>query len=118
MIDVKSKFTDSTHRLQHRKALARSKAKRPSAIREATVREGPEARPLVDAELVQLHIRVIALENLVIAMLAEGSRGQLKLAGEMADFISPRLGFTPHRLTLGAAAEMTSLVERAGRIRR
>jgi hypothetical protein len=72
---------------------------------------------LADVELVQLHIRVIALENLVIAMLARGSDQQLELACEMASYISPRAGFTPHRLTIGAAGEMNSLVERAGRFR-
>ena len=40
---------------------------------------------MVDAELVQLHIRMNALENLVIAMLAKGSEQQLELARKMAD---------------------------------
>lgn len=70
--------------------------------------------PLTDAELVQLRIRVIALENLVIAMLAEGPRRQLALVREMATYISPRPGYTPHPLTLRAADEMISLVDRAG----
>jgi hypothetical protein len=65
------------------------------------------------AELVQLRIRVIALENLVIALLADASDRQLELAREMATYISPRQGFTAHRSTIHAAAQMIHLVERA-----
>ena len=68
---------------------------------------------LTNAELVQLRIRVIALENLVIALLAEASDRQLDLAREMASYISPRPGFTQHSLTIHAAAQMINLVERA-----
>ena len=74
----------------------------------------PDVPPLTNAELVQLQIRVIALENLVIALLTAASDKQLDLVREMAAYISPRAGFTPHRLTIHAAAEMISLVERAG----
>jgi hypothetical protein len=80
--------------------------------------EGPPAIPeLTNAELVRLRIRVIALENLVITLLAEASKRQLERAHEMAAFISPRPGFTSHPLTIQAAAQMTSLVERAGHLR-
>jgi hypothetical protein len=72
---------------------------------------------LTNAELVQLRIRVIALENLVIMLLAEASDRQLALAREMAAYISPRPGFTHHPLTIHAAAHMIDLVERAGRFR-
>jgi hypothetical protein len=72
---------------------------------------------LTNAELVQLRIRVIALENLVITLLAEASDRQLALAREMAAYISPRPGFTHHPLTIHAAAQMIDLVERAGRFR-
>jgi hypothetical protein len=71
--------------------------------------------PLTNAELVQLRIRVIALENLVIALLAEAPDRQLALARGMAAYISPRIGFTPHPVTLRAADEMLSLVDRADR---
>jgi len=73
--------------------------------------------PLTDAELRQLHVRVIALENLVISLLADASDRQLTLTREMAAFISPRPGFTAHPLTVDAATQMISLVERAGRFR-
>jgi hypothetical protein len=72
---------------------------------------------LTNAELVQLRIRVIALENLVIALLAEASERQLGLAREMAAYIAPRPGFTHHPLTLHAAAQMVDLVERARHFR-
>ncbi len=68
---------------------------------------------MTNAELVHLHIRVIALENLVIAVLAEGSDRQLAVAREMAGYISPRPGFTHHPLTIQAADHMTDLVDRA-----
>lgn len=68
---------------------------------------------LTNAELVQLRIRVIALENLLIAVLAEGSDRQLEVAREMADYISPRPSFTQHPLTTQAADHMTDLVDRA-----
>jgi hypothetical protein len=76
-----------------------------------------EVPQLTNAELVQLRIRVIALENLVIMLLAEASDRQLALAREMAAYISPRPGFTHHPLTIHAAAHMIDLVERAGRFR-
>ena len=72
-----------------------------------------EIPPLTNAELVQLRIRVIALENLLIMMLAEGSDKQRGLAREMATYISPRAGFTQHPLTIQAAVHMNDLVDRA-----
>jgi hypothetical protein len=68
---------------------------------------------LTNTELVQLRIRMIALENLVIALLAEGSDHQLAVAREMAAYIAPRPGLTPHPLTIHAAAHMVELVDRA-----
>ena len=76
-----------------------------------------EAPPLTHAELVQLQSRVIALENLVVALLAQGTLQQLELARNMATYISPRPGFTPHPLTTHAAARMVHFVERADHFR-
>lgn len=76
-------------------------------------KQAPEDPAATETEAVQLRIRVIALENLVIALLAQAPESQLALAREMADFISPRPGYTPHPLTLRAAEEMRSLVDRA-----
>ncbi len=67
------------------------------------------------AELAALHVRVIALENLVIALLAAVSDGQREQARDMASYISPRPGCTPHPLTTHAASHMVDLVERASR---
>jgi hypothetical protein len=72
---------------------------------------------LTNAELVQLRVRVIALENLVISLLAEAPDKQLDLAREMAAFISPRPGFTHHPLTIHAATHMIDLVDRAAHFR-
>jgi hypothetical protein len=72
-----------------------------------------EIPPLTNAELVLLRVRVIALENLLIMLLAEGPDRRLELAREMAAYISPRPGFTHHPLTIQAAAHMNDLVERA-----
>lgn len=68
---------------------------------------------LTNAELVQLRIRVIALENLVITLLAEGTDRQLAVVQEMAKYISPREGSTQHPLTTKAAVHMTDIVNRA-----
>ena len=66
-----------------------------------------------NTELVQLRIRVIALENLLISLLAGASETQRTLARDMAAYIVPRSGFTPHPLTINAAAQMIHLVERS-----
>jgi hypothetical protein len=76
-----------------------------------------EVPQLTNAELVQLRIRVIALENLVIGLLAGASDRQLVLAREMAAYISPRPGFTPHPLTIHAAGQMLDIVERSTHFR-
>jgi hypothetical protein len=76
-----------------------------------------EIPQLTNVELVQLRVRVIALENLLIALLAEASDRQLDLVRDMAAYISPRPGFTQHPLTVHAAAQMIHLVERAGQFR-
>jgi len=69
--------------------------------------------PLANAELVQLQTRVIALENLVIALLADASDWQIELAREGAAYIRPRPGYTPHPLTINAANQMDHLVQRS-----
>lgn len=73
--------------------------------------------PLGNAELVQMQTRVIALENVVIAMLVQASDEQLDLIRAMADYISPRPGTRQHPLTIGAAGEMISLIERSAHFR-
>lgn len=73
----------------------------------------PEIHPLGDAEIIQLRIRVIALENLLIAVLAEGSDRQIEVAREVAEYISPRPGMTQHPLTIRAADHMNDILGRA-----
>ena len=68
---------------------------------------------MTNVELVHLRIRVIALENMMIAVLTEGSDRQREVAREMAECISPRSGYTQHPLTIQAAKHMTDLVDRA-----
>ena len=84
-------------------------------VRTMGVRQDAEPA-LTNAELTQLRVRVIALENLVLALLAEASDGQLRLARERAVCISPRPGYTSHPLTLHAAAQMMHLVGNASHL--
>jgi len=72
------------------------------------------APPLTNAELVQLRVRVIALENLVIALLAETSDRQLAHARAMAAHLSASKDGVHHPLTIYAASQMTDLIARAG----
>ncbi|WP_200940045.1 hypothetical protein [Aureimonas sp. Leaf324] len=58
-------------------------------------------------------MRVIALENLMISILAGSSEWQLREARAMAAYISPRPGATQHPLTIHAAEHMVDLVQRA-----
>jgi hypothetical protein len=67
--------------------------------------DAPSEVPLLaNAELVQLRIRVIALENVVITLLARAPDRQRDLVREMAAYISPRPRFTHHPLTVDAVA--------------
>jgi hypothetical protein len=70
-----------------------------------------------DAQMDLLHIRVIALENLVIALLATASGRQSDLAGAMARAIEPRIGAAPHPLAIRAAARMIDLIVRSAPFR-
>ena len=72
---------------------------------------------LTNTELVQLRIRVIAIENVVISLMATASAEQLDLVREMATYISPRPGFTHHPMTIRAADQMLGLLERSGQVR-
>lgn len=76
-----------------------------------------EAQSEVDqssnTELVQRRTKVISLENLLIALLAGAPEPQRTLARDMTKYIAPRSGFTPHPLTINAAAQMIPLVERS-----
>ena len=68
---------------------------------------------LTNAELVQLQVRVIALENLVIALLTGAPEQTSCIARALAADITPRDTSTPHPLTIHAAELMVHMVERA-----
>ncbi|WP_410217097.1 hypothetical protein [Paracoccus sp. (in: a-proteobacteria)] len=72
---------------------------------------------MTNSELVHLRVRVIALENLLIAVLAESSNQQRHAVRDMAALISPRPRSTQHPLTIRAAQHMTDLLDRAAHIR-
>jgi hypothetical protein len=78
---------------------------------------GNSANSQSDAQIEHLHGRVIALENLMIALLAHAPDGQRDLARASAATISPRLEATPHPATIHAARQMLSMIERAERLR-
>jgi hypothetical protein len=117
MPDKKPDFVDPSH--QPQMALSRWDSEGGAGPRgpQAPGDVQPEIPHLTNAELVQLRIRVIALENLVIALLAGASDRQLVLAREMAAYISPRPSFTPHPLTIHAAGHMLDIVERSAHFR-
>jgi hypothetical protein len=71
-----------------------------------------------DEELQTLHVRVIALESLVVSLLASASDRQRKVAAQMVAYISPRSGAIRHQLTVKAATHVADLIERATPLRR
>lgn len=71
-----------------------------------------------DAEAANIRVRLIAIENIIVALLADAPDERLDLIREMANFILPRPGMTPHRLTIEAARNMLAIVERAEHYRR
>ena len=75
---------------------------------------GPDAAPdLTNAEGVQLQVRVIALEAMLVALLADVSVGQRAKVRKMAVHIAPQDGRTLHPLTSSAASRILSLLDRA-----
>lgn len=71
-----------------------------------------------DAEDGNLVIRLIALENIIVALLADAPESQSERVREMARYISPLQGSTPHRLTTEAARNMFAILERAARFKK
>ena len=72
-----------------------------------------DAPALSNTDLVQLRIRVIALENVMIALLSQAPEAQLQTVRDMAASILPRSGHTQHPLTIHAAMQMTHLIDRS-----
>lgn len=110
---ISSSNTAEAEFLQSRKALSRWENEG-GAYQDEAQSDIPE---MTNAELVHHRIRVIALENLIIALLAEGSDRQLKVARQMASYISPRAGYTQHPLTIKASNQMNDMVNRAEHFR-
>lgn len=79
--------------------------------------EQGESAASVHTELTRLRVRIIALENLTIALLADASPRQLDLIRDMAAFITPRAGATRHPITIQAAGQMVGLANRAEHFR-
>lgn len=65
---------------------------------------------VTNAELVFAH------ENLLIAVLAEGSDHQRQTARKIPEIILPRSSATQHSLTIRASQHMTDLIDRAAHI--
>ena len=68
-----------------------------------------------DAEDGNMLVRLIAVENIIVALLADAPDSQSVQVREMAKYITPREGSTPHRLTTEAARNMLAMLERAAR---
>ena len=109
----------SNEAIQRQQALSRwdNEGGAGPTVAPAPDKEQIPAPEMSNADLVALRVRVIALENLLISLLATASDQQLELARKMADYISPRPGFTHHPLTIHAAAHMIDLIERSSRFR-
>jgi hypothetical protein len=86
-----------------------------AALRAVEAAHSPE---LSNVELVHLRVRVIALENLVIALIAQGPDQLIDVTRKMASYITPRPSFTQHPLTIQAASKMIDSIDRAIRFRK
>jgi len=106
--------------LQRRRALSRWENEGGAVCQPSSAsddRELANAPVLSNSALVQLRIRVIALENLVIALLARAPAEQLDLVRELAACISQSPGFSDDRMTVRALDEMLHLLERSAHFR-
>lgn len=65
------------------------------------------------ADIAQLQIRVVALENLVTALLAAAPVGVVTMVRDLTELVSPKLG----HLTMHAATQMVHTIQRAEFIR-
>ncbi len=84
----------------------------------AAIHQGFQYLPAGETGTVEdghLRVRLIVLENIVVALLAGAPQSQSDLVREMAAYISPRPGTTRHSMTIEAAHQMLALAERAER---
>ena len=86
-----------------------------AGLGEAVKLQAAQSGAPTPAEWAEMRTRVIALETLVVALLATATDAQRALAQDMAGLITPRPGATPHHLTVHAAHRMSDLIERAKR---
>ena len=106
--------------LQRRRALSRWENEGGAVCQPSTAsddRELANAPVLSNSDLVRLRIRVIALENLVIALLARAPVESLNLVREMAADMTQSPGFSDDRMTVRAVDEMLLLLERSAHFR-
>ena len=68
------------------------------------------------ADLVQMRIRLITLENIVLGLLSGASDEQIDQIRKRADMIEPRPEASRHPLTELAAGDMRKFLERAARM--
>ena len=68
------------------------------------------------ADLVQMRIRLITLENIVLGLLSGASDEQIEQIRKRADMIEPRPEASRHPLTELAAGDMRKFLERAARM--
>lgn len=115
LLDVRT-VAQSPHGVLKQDALARWDNE--GGALSATVQVDNRDLPMMtNAEIVLLRVRVIALENILIAVLAEGTETQIQAARNMAEMIAPHPDATQHPLTIRAAAHMDSIVHRAQHLR-
>ncbi|WP_324827766.1 hypothetical protein [Qipengyuania zhejiangensis] len=68
------------------------------------------------AELVQMRMRLITLENIVLGLLSGASDEQIERISKRADMIEPRPEASRHPFTELAAGDMRKFLERAARM--
>jgi hypothetical protein len=78
-------------------------------------RSRPGTAEPAESECDRLRARVIALENLVAALLGQAPERLLGRVREIAAYISPKPGAMQHPLTVHAAEHMRKLLDRASR---
>lgn len=98
---------DASHDVAH-------DAKRSATSTRINLAEPP---PVTSAEWDHLRFRVVALENLLIALMSDGSSPRLDRMREMARHVAPRRGCTEHPVSQFAAAQIVHLVERARHVK-
>ena len=77
----------------------------------------PEIHQSMNTDLEHLRTRMIAMENLLITLLAQSSDRPREPDREMAIYTFPSPSFTQLPRPLGMAAQMVQLVARAGHFR-